>query len=268
MVNENKTVSDQKQKKKKRSPVLAAAIVFGGLLLVLMITLAFFTSFDEVTNVFGGGRLDILLTEPHWKAEKARNIVPDAVLDKDPCVTNLEDTAVYVFLEVDVPYGSFEVEKNSGNDKGTALNTSPYGKIPLYKFGMMNDHNTHYDTTDDTIDYEPNYDSTAQYVNQGWVLVGSPEFDDTDKVIRYIYAHVQVDNNNNNTNYLSPLGKGVRTGKPLFNTIRLANYDENNIVADDYSVRVKAYGIQADFLAANNTTTNDPVTVWKIIRGE
>ena len=61
MVNENKTVSDQKQKKKKRSPVLAAAIVFGGLLLVLMITLAFFTSFDEVTNVCDVGSVDILL---------------------------------------------------------------------------------------------------------------------------------------------------------------------------------------------------------------
>lgn len=267
MVDQKNSEAKQKKKNKRRSPLLVALIIFGGLLLVMVITLAFFTSFDEVTNVFDGGRVDITLTEPEWHPEKARNIVPGTVLDKDPYVTNNENTAVYVFLEVDVPYGSFEVEADSGTNKGEALNTSPFSDIPLYKFGILNDNGTPYDTTDDTMDYEPDYSKIDQYVNPGWLLVGNPEKDDTKKVIKYIYAHVQVDNNNENTNLLSPLGTGVRTGTPLFNTIKLVNLDETADAMDNYSVLVKAYGIQANFLAADNTTTNDPETVWNIILG-
>ena len=73
-----------KKKKKKRSPAMVAAIVLVVLLIVLMLTLAFLTSFDEVTNVFDSGRVDIILTEENWKPEKAHNIVPETVLDKDP----------------------------------------------------------------------------------------------------------------------------------------------------------------------------------------
>ena len=114
----NNSENSRKKKKKKRSPILAASIVFVLIIIVLLITLAMFTSFDEVTNVFSGGKVDIVLTEPNWSPSKALNIVPETILDKDPYVTNNEDTQVYVFLEVTVPYGNIEVENTEKNNKG------------------------------------------------------------------------------------------------------------------------------------------------------
>ena len=38
-------------------------------------------------------------------------------------------------------------------------------------------------------------------------------------------------------------------------------FDENR----DYSVRVKAYGIQANYLSDNNQTVDDPAQVWGLI---
>ena len=70
-------------KKRKRSPLLVALIIIIMLLLVLL-TLAFFTSFDEVTNAFEGGRVDIVLKEENWNPQNAKKIVPGKVLDKDP----------------------------------------------------------------------------------------------------------------------------------------------------------------------------------------
>ena len=250
------------KKKKKRSPLLAAAIVLVLIIIVVLITLAFFTSFDEVTNVFGGGKVDITLTEPNWKPAEALNIVPNTVLDKDPYITNNEDTAVYVFLEVAVPYGTIGIEYDDLADKGRESLGSPFEKAPLYKFGISDE--TSADAIFDTDYYLPN-----QLVNSGWLLLHTgnneyTEIDEDNKVYKYVYAHVQVENGSN-TNRLSPLAKGWTTGTPLFNKIKLVNFDENYTATENYSVPVKAYGIQADFLTSDNT--NDPYQVWSILNG-
>ena len=236
-----------KKKKKKRSPAMVAAIVLVVLLIVLMLTLAFLTSFDEVTNVFDSGRVDIILTEENWKPEKAHNIVPETVLDKDPKITNNEHNAVYVFLEVKVPYDNMVIEGNTDADKGSVVanGTNP---VPMYKFIDENDH------MDSTL-------TTAQNINSGWMLLGTPEQNTTDKTYTYLYAHVREDQ----TNKLSPLGGGVTTGKALFNRIKLVNFNESYYSTRDYSVRVKAYGIQANFLMPDNQTTDDPQQVWNIL---
>lgn len=263
----DKQRSNSKNGNKKRSPTLAAAIILGVLLVVFMVTLAFFTSFDEVTNVFGGGKLDIILTEPNWKPNEAKNIVPDKVLDKDPYITNNDNTAAYVFLEVTMPCAQIEVEENSGANKGSTIaGTGSTGvNVPLYKFGKLNDNGTPDDKTDDTYDFDTHYTTTTQSVNPGWVLVSgtgiteNPVIDETNHVIKYVYAHVRTDD----TSKLCPLDKGVRTQYPLFNKIQLVNFDETNTTVTNYSVHVKAYGIQANFLSADNT--NDPATVWNIL---
>ena len=250
----DKQRSNSKNGNKKRSPTLAAAIILGVLLVVFMVTLAFFTSFDEVTNVFGGGKLDIILTEPNWKPNEAKNIVPDKVLDKDPYITNNDNTAAYVFLEVTMPCAQIEVEDNNTN-KGSAIDrTVGEGRVyvPLYKFIDK----------DNKIDTTPT--ATDQNVNSGWKLVsvtGNPTVDTTNNVIKYVYAHVQTDD----TSKLCPLDKGVRTQYPLFNKIKLVNFDETNNYTGSYSVQVKAYGIQANFLSADNQTTSDPAAVWNIL---
>ena len=253
----DKQRSNSKNGNKKRSPTLAAAIILGVLLVVFMVTLAFFTSFDEVTNVFGGGKLDIILTEPNWKPNEAKNIVPDKVLDKDPYITNNDNTAAYVFLEVTMPCAQIEVEDNNTN-KGSAIDgTVGEGRVyvPLYKFIDK----------DNNIDTTPT--ATDQKVNSGWKLVNfgegksNPTVDTTNNVIKYVYAHVQTAD----AAKLCPLDKGYRTQYPLFNKIKLVNFDETNTTVTNYSVHVKAYGIQANFLSADNQTTNDPATVWNIL---
>lgn len=264
----DKQRSNSKNGNKKRSPTLAAAIILGVLLVVFMVTLAFFTSFDEVTNVFGGGKLDIILTEPNWKPNEAKNIVPDKVLDKDPYITNNDNTAAYVFLEVTMPCAQIEVEDNNTN-KGSAIDgTVGTGvNVPLYKFGILNDNGTPDNQTDDTYSFDTDYKSTDQNVNSGWKLVdfgegkSNPTVDTTNNVIKYVYAHVQTAYDTK----LCPLDKGYRTQYPLFNKIKLVNFDETNTTVTNYSVHVKAYGIQANFLSADNQTTNDPATVWNIL---
>ena len=100
VINKN---TENKKKKRRRSPAMLAAIVLTFLLIVLMITLALFTSVDEVTNVFYAGRVDIVLTESEWVPSKAKYVVPEQEIPKNPKITNNEKTDVYVFLEVTVP---------------------------------------------------------------------------------------------------------------------------------------------------------------------
>lgn len=248
--NGSPTEESAEKKKKKRSPMLIAAIVLDVIIVAMLITLAFFTSFDEVTNVFGGGRVDIVLTEPNWDQMKAQNIVPETVLDKDPYVTNYEETAVYVFLEVLVPYGDVEIENND-NNKGEG---TVYTEAPLYKFGVLdNDNGPVFDTE---------LDQASQLTNIGWLLLAEyPEKDTENHVYRYVYAHVDPI-----TEKLIPLAKGVTTQYPLFNKLKLVNLDENYSGTTNYSVPVKAYGIQSNFLTSDNKTTDDPSVVWDIIK--
>ncbi len=241
--------SDQVRNKRKRSPILAAVIVIILLLLVIL-TLAFLTSFDEVTNVFEGGHVDIVLTEEHWKPEEAKNIVPGKVLDKDPRIMNDDVTDTYVFLEVTVPYDDLEIESEADADKGARLSADTTA-VPLYKF----------------IDENGNYDQTytsAQKINTaGWMLMsGYPVQDTEKKTYRYLYAHVRIDE----PEKMSPLMPGVTTRKPLFNQIKLVNFNEKEFDRSrNYSVKVKAYGIQANYLKENNQTTDDPAEVWSIL---
>ncbi len=234
--------------KRKRSPAMTATIILMFLLIVLMITLAFFTSVDEVTNVFNAGNVDIVLTESEWKPADAQNIVPGTVLDKNPKITNNDEMDVYVFLKVTVPYDELKIE-NSTDQKGKAVFT---GEVPLYKFVVTDEYGT--DSFQDSFD-------NVQKVGKGWLLLsGYPTIDNVQKTYTYVYAHTQ-DNGR-----LLPLMKQHTTQYALFDKIRLMNFNEQQFDPQrDYSVRVEAYGIQTNFLKENNTTTTDPEEVWGII---
>ena len=249
------TAKERKRSKRKKHPLTLALIIMSALTIIIMITMALFTSFDEVTNRFNGGRVDIVLTEPHWKPEKALNVVPDAVLDKDPYITNNEEVPVYVFLKVTVPYSSFEVEKNTPEVSKGAVEHSKVAdeKIPFYKFVVTDNNNVD--------SYDPNFDY-RQSVHDEWIQVGNVSYDGTNKTITYVYGY--KDSNTNNK--LFPLIKGASTTKPLFDKIRVLNFDNGyDTNSSGYSIKVEAYGIQMNYLTNDPDKSDDPETVWNVI---
>ena len=138
--------TENQKKRYKRSPALSASIILVFLSIVLLITLAMFTSFDEVTNRLEAGKVDIVLEEHHWKPSNGSEIVPNTFVEKDPSIRNKEETVnTYVFLEVIVPYDDdpnliIEAAYQNGTDDTGNLagrniykNTIPK-KVPLYKF--------------------------------------------------------------------------------------------------------------------------------------
>ncbi len=271
-------MTDSVKKKKKRSPALAAAIILLFVIIsVLIFTLAFFTSFDEITNVFNSGRIDIILTEPKWKPEKAKNIVPSAYLDKDPYITNNEDVPVYVFLKVTVPavkYDYDSVDSNKGS-KVTLTEGTQTGYLPVYKFVTIDDKGTPDDKTDDI--YSKNNEfSSAQTINDKWVLLNNnyPKLinstgENAAKTAAYEYVFYYK--GYSATDSIIPLNSGQTTAKPLFDQIYLQNFRNTNFsdgrgfVADrNYGIKVEAYGIQADYLSFE---TNDASSVWALING-
>ena len=271
-------MTDSVKKKKKRSPALAAAIILLFVIIsVLIFTLAFFTSFDEITNVFNSGRIDIILTEPKWKPEKAKNIVPSAYLDKDPYITNNEDVPVYVFLKVTVPavkYDYDSVDSNKGSIV-TLTGDTQTGYLPLYKFVTINDNGTPDNKTDDTKIMDTNFNYDQQINNTKWVLLNNyPKLinstgENAAKTAAYEYVFYYK--GDLATDSIIPLNSGQTTAKPLFDQIYLQNFRNTNFsegrdfVADrNYGIKVEAYGIQADYLSFE---TNDASSVWALING-
>ncbi|MCL1799700.1 MAG: SipW-dependent-type signal peptide-containing protein [Eggerthellaceae bacterium] len=59
-------------------------------LMAWAVTLAFFTDYDEVENVFTLGKIKVSLEEPGWTDGDGLDLVPGSVREKDPTVTALE----------------------------------------------------------------------------------------------------------------------------------------------------------------------------------
>ena len=72
---------------------VAAILAIGG-------TLAYFTDYDQATNTFTVGDVDITLTEPAWDDEEHDDVYPGEALPKDPTVTNDGDNPCFVRIGV------------------------------------------------------------------------------------------------------------------------------------------------------------------------
>ena len=297
-----------KKTKRKRSPGLVAGIVVLFLGIILLITLAMFASFDEVTNVFEAGKVDIVLTETEWNPTDGDQTVPNTFIDKNPAIVNKEETVnTYVFLKVTVPYDDdphLIIEKAHQDDtahSGEVAYTNEGNLIvPIYKFvatgkkEILTEGENWTDPTPLSHYYEPDCNSLVQKTNPGWYLLNlgtgnNPKIDNAAKTITYIYAYVRTDKNNQlidangqplpsgSKPLLEELIHGHTTKYPLFNKIYLQNFRERDEVvnqanevtqtpfpnpAQNYNVHIEAYGIQAQFLKPNNTTTADPEDVW------
>ena len=260
-----------KKKQRRRSPGFIAGLVLLFVAIVILLTLAMFTSFDEVTNVFEAGKVDIVLTETEWKPEDGDNTV---------------------FLKVTIPYDddeNLQIEYPHQDDSTqsgmVAYTNTAKNKVPIYKFVATGKKDKYPDGQNWAGDlaswagsYEPDVTSSNQHINPGWVLVDlngtdNPMVDETHKTFTYIYAHVADDNDN----LLAEVLPGQTVAYPLFNKVYLQNFRERDEVKDnsghvtqtafpdptrDYSIHIEAYGIQANFLKQNNTTTRDPYDVW------
>ena len=271
-------VTANKSEKRKRPPALKAMIVLCFLLILVLLTMALLTSMDEVTNVFDAGKVDIILKEPDWNPPDAQHVVPEQEIFKNPYIYNNENTDVSVFLKVTVPCVQTEIERNNdAGHKGEVLlnETGSKGtkvKVPMYKFMIMtNGRNTPDDKNDDTYAYDHSIEngSTANYfdqnINGGWTLMNNMSgmsgvgLSTDGKTYTYIYAHT------GNDEKLLPLKPDTQTEYPLFDKIKIVNFDENYDPNRNYSILVEAYGIQSYFLRENNGTTYDPVDVWNMI---
>ena len=222
------TTEIKPKKKKKRSPVMLTTILLLFLLIVILVTLAFFTSTDEATNRFEGVKIDIILSEPKWKPDKAINIVPDATLEKDPYITNNEDVPAYVFLKVTVPAVKYHYDddgrKNSLN-KGKQVTGIIDDYIPLYKFAVTDDNGTPDDDSDDVPEWDKSFTTNQKFYNH------------------YIGCIATILTSSNETN------------DNVYNTSG----------ASSYSIKVQAYGIQSKYLGNNGEEVNDPLAVWNKI---
>lgn len=277
---------DDSNKKYKRSPALNASIILVFLSIVLLITLAMFVSFDEVTNRFEAGKVDIVLEEPHWDPKDGEETVPNTFIDKDPTIRNKEETVnTYVFLEVIVPYEDDPnaiietAYQDNATDAGKQVHKNDSGaKIPYYKF-IATDKTVNEDEMEvSKLSYyynENDYYSDKQNINKGWLLLNNyPKENTTNKTFTYVYARVFAEDNT----ALAPLLPNQLAEYPLFNKIYLLNFREREKTdkvstafpdpARDYSIKINAYGIQANFLKPNNETTTNPHAVWQMLNPE
>ena len=258
------TTEIKPKKKKKHSPVMLTTILLLFLLIVILVTLAFFTSTDEATNRFEGVKIDIILSEPKWKPDKAINIVPDATLEKDPYITNNEDVPAYVFLKVTVPAVKYHYDddgrKNSLN-KGKQVTGIIDDYIPLYKFAVDNSGTLSWNTS---FNYEQKY-------HANWALVTLTGFQNPRLIgegtssAAYEYVFVYKGGNA----IIGELAPHTTTTKPLFDAVHLLNFRNDNVYntsgASSYSIKVQAYGIQSKYLGNNGEEVNDPLAVWNKI---
>lgn len=78
------------------------------LILIAVITisssLAYFTSYDEVTNTFTMGRVKIGLEEPGWNEGDGKELLPGSVRTKDPTVTAMEGQS-YLRIRMEIVDG-------------------------------------------------------------------------------------------------------------------------------------------------------------------
>lgn len=213
---------------------------------------AYFTSEDNVTNAFKSATLQIKVVEPNWKPDPT--IVPEQKIDKDPSIVNVDDTSAYVFMEVTVPADKVSVEMTDGEDKGK-LNAEK--TVPMFRF--INNATTDNYTSDQL--------STDQKVNDGWyAMSGYPKENknSSDETVSYTYLYAYTGTNHNDT--MIALKPNETTLNPLFKQVLFCNAREDDTISDSsLNIRIKAYGIQENYLRSSDETETKAETVWQYL---
>ncbi len=232
---------------KKKLRVFAASL---GAVAVIAGISAYFTSEDTVTNAFVASTLKIQIVEEKWIPDKI--IVPEKIVDKDPKIKNIDETSAYVFMEVTVPAGDYEVENNNAPNKGNSLGVKT---IPLFKF------------VNKSGEYNTDVGSSAQTVNSGWYLMeGYPKENknSSGKVSSYSYLYAYTGSNEESK--MAVLDPNELTNTALFDKVIFANVREGQkLEGSTQSINIKAYAVQTAYLESPTLTKDQAEDVWEFI---
>ena len=251
--------------------VLIGCLTTGG-------ALAYFTDADTVTNTFTSGKIQLDLVEPNYPGNdsaEVTNLVPGEEIVKDPQIINDGENDEYVFLEVYVPY----VNATIAADDGTRAGDKALTELFTYK---VNDGWEEISAVTDVRAAAAATADTAQYNGDG---LGEMVQLEGVNYVRHVYAYATGGEltalvGTDNSGQQKADGSSGTTGQTtpaLFNAVKLANLvEDENFENSEYSIRINAYGIQTvglgDAVDTGNgeadgavATSNDPVTVWKIL---
>ena len=199
---------------------------------------AYLTDGESVTNTFTVGKVSIDLTEPGYTPENEIPRVPNQEIPKDPTVVNTGNNDEIVFVSFDIPMKTVKTAEYDGTVQAEAVNQE------LFDFRTES--------------------GTYSSVNDGWILLGTPEEIDEDNngvsdYKTYVYGYHQVVKaaaegkdavgNPGEDGYQAAVEAAEATRvPPVFDYIRLANLVEGQLEREKLRVPVRAYAIQADFL--------------------
>ena len=233
--------------KNKRNPIVS---IVGGIAAAAVIigTVAFLTSYDEVTNVFSAGNLSILLTEPHYEPDNAGNITPYKQIDKDPVIRNNGTNDIYVFLRITVPVSKV----TELNEYGTAKdgNTPKLQELFYLKKQSIGINELKTEFNSDNWIELTDVEAGGEYNGDTW------EYKEGTTTRTYVFGYKEILKPNEVT-------------ATLFDKVQLKNLKEQP-VPDTITqvIGVEAFAIQADNLdGTGNEINKDNLTnIYKMIK--
>lgn len=222
--------SEGKKNLNKKIFYIVCAMVFTFGLLLSTLTLAFFSSKDEVTNKTSASDVEIVLLEPEWYAKgmsDAQTLEPGMVIDKDPQVLNKSDTAVYVRMRIKIVDSN---EKDiTDEERGKEILSAIYcNNALLLTSDGLSSNNPYFISDTDLIGTDSNL--TAE----GWFYY----YDKTNKK-------------------LSALASG-NTTEELFSYLKIPTLKKeyNDFFDSDFSIEIEAQAISAGI---DETGTNKEI---------
>ena len=213
-----------KSKSKSAVILMSAFLVAAFLVAALFINLAL-------------GNVGLLLTEDNFpQDENDRILAPKGIIQKDPKLTNIGSTDEYVFLKVIVPLCNVRIVNETTNK--IVDNEKAYMEI----FNFISN-----GTSANTVSASGfTYDNTDIFgYDSKWVLIDSSE-DTANYTHTYLFGYSSL-----------LTGDSSDSTTALFDKMQLRNILEGDLPSDvTQTVRIEAYGIQAEELLNNITVSN------------
>ena len=193
--------------------------------------MAYFTDYEEVTNSFTYGQVELELTEPNWDEDLAQQVVPNETFAKDPTIKNIGVNDMFVFVEVVVPYENIITANLDGTRKAAA-------DTELF-FYDLNGNWT--ELTQNAVDKNGN---------------AYPVIDPQNKTVTHLYVF--------GTQVKSTAVKYGESVTP-FTEVTAANAIESQGLENKaVDMLVKAYAIQSENLVTSGNGITNPYEVWEV----
>lgn len=234
------------KEKTTKNSIKTAVILMSSFLaaaLLINLTLSYLVVNKNRDNIFALGNVSLLLSEDNFPDnEEDRIMAPKSIIPKDPKITNIGSTDEYVFLEVTVPLCNVRIVDEQTNK---IIN---HEKAYMEIFNFLSN-----DTSASTVSTSGfTYDNTGSFgYDSKWILIDSSE-DTANYTHTYLFGYSSL--------LTADISNSTTT---LFDKMQLRNILEGDLPSDvTQTVRIEAYGIQAEELL-NNVTVNDTADVTK-----